>query len=279
MRIRDIGQAVAGPEDMKQAAWADGKRGVFLVIFKQPGANVIDTVNKIKAQLPRLIAAIPPAIKIKIISDRTLTIRAAVEDVQITLLITIVLVIMVIFVFLRSFWATVIPAVTVPLALLGACALMWVFGYTLDNLSLMALTIAVGFVVDDAIVMLENITRYVEQGERPLRRRLQGRQRDRLHHRLDQHLAGRGADPALADGRRHRPPVPRIRRGAGDDDLRLDVRVADADADDGLALPARPQRDPAWPLLSMERAHVRSACCTPMSAASIAPCSGSGRRS
>ena len=168
LRVRDVGQAVAGPEDMKQAAWADGKRGVFLVIFKQPGANVIDTVDKIKAQLPRLVAAIPPAIKIKIISDRTLTIRAAVEDVQITLMITIFLVIMVIFIFLRSFWATVIPAVTVPLALLGACALMWVFGYTLDNLSLMALTIAVGFVVDDAIVMLENITRYVEHGERPL---------------------------------------------------------------------------------------------------------------
>jgi HAE1 family hydrophobic/amphiphilic exporter-1 len=167
LRIRDVGRAIAGPEDMKQAAWADGKRGVFLVIFKQPGANVIDTVDRIKAQLPRLIAAIPPAIKIKIISDRTLTIRAAVEDVQITLLITIVLVIMVIFVFLRSVWATIIPSVTVPLALLGACALMWVFGYTLDNLSLMALTIAVGFVVDDAIVMLENITRYVEQGERP----------------------------------------------------------------------------------------------------------------
>ncbi|MGN1288117.1 MAG: efflux RND transporter permease subunit, partial [Bradyrhizobium sp.] len=174
LRIRDIGQAVAAPEDMKQAAWADGQRGVFLVIFKQPGANVIGTVDRIKEQLPRLIAAIPPAIKIKIISDRTLTIRAAVEDVQITLLITIVLVVMVIFLFLRSFWATVIPAVTVPLALLGACALMWVFGYTLDNLSLMALTIAVGFVVDDAIVMLENITRYVEQGERPFAAALRG---------------------------------------------------------------------------------------------------------
>src|SRR6201992_3918101 len=139
LRIRDIGRAVAAPEDMKQAAWADGKRGVFLVIFKQPGANVIETVNKIKAQLPRLIAAIPPAIKIKIISDQTLTIRAAVEDVQITLFITIVLVILVIFIFLRSFWATVIPAVTVPLALLGACALMFAAGYTLDNLSLIAL--------------------------------------------------------------------------------------------------------------------------------------------
>jgi hydrophobic/amphiphilic exporter-1 (mainly G- bacteria), HAE1 family len=168
LRVRDIGQAVNGPEDAKQAAWANGKRGVFLVIFKQPGANVIDTVDKIKELLPRLVSAIPPAIKIELISDRTQTIRAAVEDVQFTLLLTIFLVVMVIFVFLRSFWATVIPAITVPLALLGACALMWVFGYTLDNLSLMALTIAVGFVVDDAIVMLENISRYVEEGERPL---------------------------------------------------------------------------------------------------------------
>jgi HAE1 family hydrophobic/amphiphilic exporter-1 len=141
---------------------------VFLVVYKQPGANVIDTVDKIKSLLPRLVAAIPPAIKIDIISDRTQTIRAAVSDVQFTLLLTIALVVMVIFIFLRSFWATVIPTVTVPLALLGACALMWVFGYTLDNLSLMALTIAVGFVVDDAIVMLENITRYIEEGEKPL---------------------------------------------------------------------------------------------------------------
>ncbi len=168
LRVRDIGQAVTGPEDAKQAAWANGKRGVFLVVFKQPGANVIETVDRIKAMLPRLVAAIPPAIKIELMSDRTQTIRAAVEDVQFTLLLTIFLVVMVIFVFLRSFWATVIPTVTVPLALLGACALMWVFGYTLDNLSLMSLTIAVGFVVDDAIVMLENITRYVEEGETPL---------------------------------------------------------------------------------------------------------------
>src|SRR6201992_4346418 len=168
LRIKDLGQPVMGPEDAKQAAWANGKRGVFLVVYKQPGANVIETVDKIKSLLPRLVAAIPPAINIGIISDRTTTIRAAVEDVQFTLMLTIFLVVMVIFVFLRSFWATVIPTVTVPLALLGACALMWIFGYTLDNLSLMALTIAVGFVVDDAIVMLENISRYIEDGERPM---------------------------------------------------------------------------------------------------------------
>jgi HAE1 family hydrophobic/amphiphilic exporter-1 len=174
LRIRDIGQAVSGPEDAKQAAWANGKRGMFLVVFKQPGANVIDTVDKIKAQLPRLLASIPPTVKVSVLSDRTQTIRAAVADVQFTLLLTIVLVVMVIFIFLRSLWATIIPSVTVPLALLGACALMWAFGYTLDNLSLMALTISVGFVVDDAIVMLENISRYIEQGEDPFSAALKG---------------------------------------------------------------------------------------------------------
>ena len=174
LRVRDIGTAVTGPEDAKQVAWANGKRGVFLVVFKQPGANVIDTVDKIKAQLPRLIASIPPTIKVSLISDRTQTIRAAVTDVQYTLGLTILLVVLVIFIFLRSVWATIIPSVTVPLALLGACALMWAFGYTLDNLSLMALTISVGFVVDDAIVVLENITRYIEEGERPYAAALKG---------------------------------------------------------------------------------------------------------
>jgi len=174
LRVRDIGQAVTGPQDTTQAGWADGKRGIVIVIFKQPGANVIETVDKINQTLPRLRATMPPAINVFTLSDRTQTIRAAVRDVQFTLLITIVLVVMVIFVFLRSVWATIIPSVTVPLALLGACALMWVFGFSLDNLSLMALTIAVGFVVDDAIVMLENITRYIEGGDAPYKAALRG---------------------------------------------------------------------------------------------------------
>jgi HAE1 family hydrophobic/amphiphilic exporter-1 len=174
LRVRDIGQAVTGPQDTKQAAWADGKRGIFLVIFKQPGANVIDTVDKIMAELPRLRASMPASINIFTLSDRTQTIRASVQDVQFTLLLTIALVVMVIFIFLRSVWATIIPSAAVPLALLGACALMWFAGYSLDNLSLMALTISVGFVVDDAIVMLENITRYVEEGEDPFSAALRG---------------------------------------------------------------------------------------------------------
>jgi hydrophobic/amphiphilic exporter-1 (mainly G- bacteria), HAE1 family len=174
LRVRDIGKAVAGPEDAKQAAWGNGKRDVFLVIFKLPGANVINTVDKIKKAIDRLQAAIPPTIHVSVLSDRTTTIRAALHDVQFTLILTIVLVVLVIFAFLRSIRATLIPSVTVPLALLGACGLMWIAGYSLDNLSLMALTIAVGFVVDDAIVMLENITRYVEEGETPLRAALKG---------------------------------------------------------------------------------------------------------
>ncbi len=174
IRISDIGRAIAGPEDTKKAAWANGKRGVFLIIFKQPGANVINIVDKIKAELPRLRQSIPAGIKLDILSDRTTTIRASVDDVQHTLLLTISLVVMVIFVFLRNFWATVIPSITVPLALLGAIALMWTVGYSLDNLSLMALTISVGFVVDDAIVMLENISRHIEEGMKPYEAALKG---------------------------------------------------------------------------------------------------------
>jgi hydrophobic/amphiphilic exporter-1 (mainly G- bacteria), HAE1 family len=174
LRVRDIGQAVTGAQDTTQAAWADSKPGLVIIIYKQPGANVIDTVDKIRAELPRLQANMPSAIKIFTLSDRTQTIRAAVKDVQFTLLLTIALVVMVIFIFLRNLWATIIPSVTVPLALLGACALMWFASYSLDNLSLMALTISVGFVVDDAIVMLENITRYVEEGEEPFAAALKG---------------------------------------------------------------------------------------------------------
>jgi len=174
VRIRDIGKAISGPADTTQAGWSNGKRGIFLVVFKQPGANVISTVENIKKQLVKLKAAIPPDITVGILSDRTTTIRASVRDVQFTLMLTIGLVVAVIFVFLRNIWATIIPSITVPLALLGACALMWGVGYSLDNLSLMALTIAVGFVVDDAIVVLENIQRHVEGGMKPFPAAIKG---------------------------------------------------------------------------------------------------------
>jgi HAE1 family hydrophobic/amphiphilic exporter-1 len=174
VRVRDIGRAVAGPEDAKKAAWASGKRGLFLVVYKQPGANVIATVDRIKAELPRLRAALPPSVAVSTMSDRTQTIRASVWEVQLTLLLTTALVVGVIFVFLRTLWGTIIPGVAVPLSLLGACALMYQLGYSLNNISLMALVISVGFVVDDAIVVLENIVRHIEGGLRPMQAAYRG---------------------------------------------------------------------------------------------------------
>ncbi|MDB6012052.1 MAG: multidrug efflux transporter permease subunit [Gammaproteobacteria bacterium] len=174
VRIRDIGVAVDGAENALIAAWQNGHPGVLLLINKQPGANVIETANRIKALLPHMQTQIPASIQIKQIVDRTTTISASVHDVEFTLLLTIALVVMVIFLFLRNLWATLIPGVTVPLALFGTAALMYVLGYSLDNLSLMGLTIAVGFVVDDAIVMLENIYRYIEAGMPPREAALKG---------------------------------------------------------------------------------------------------------
>jgi hydrophobic/amphiphilic exporter-1 (mainly G- bacteria), HAE1 family len=174
VRIRDIGVALDAPENIQLSAWQNGKNGILLQIYKQPGANIIDTVNSINALLPKVLTAVPPSIKVDKVIDRTTTIKASVEDVEYTLALTIALVVMVIFLFLRNFWATVIPGVTVPLALLGTAALMYVVGYSLDNLSLMGLTIAVGFVVDDAIVMLENIYRHIEDGMSPREAAIKG---------------------------------------------------------------------------------------------------------
>ncbi|MGY3423212.1 hydrophobe/amphiphile efflux-1 (HAE1) family protein [Bradyrhizobium sp. F1.13.4] len=167
VRIRDIGRAISAGENDLIAGWYNNHRAIILAVQRQPGANVIETVQSIKAMMPTLQASIPADIKINVISDRTQTIRASVADVQFTLLLTIALVVMVIFIFLRSFWATIIPAVTVPLSLIGTFAVLYEMGYSLDNLSLMALSIAVGFVVDDAVVEIENITRHIEEGLSP----------------------------------------------------------------------------------------------------------------
>ena len=174
IQVRDVGQAVAGPEDVNIAALSGDKPAVILLVFKQPGANVINTVDQIKVALRRLAAVMPPGIQIGTIIDRTQTIRASVHDVEFTLALTICLVVLVILLFLRNFWATLIPGITVPLALLGATAMMYLFGFSLDNLSLMALTLAVGFVVDDAIVVVENIYRHIEAGTSPMTSALKG---------------------------------------------------------------------------------------------------------
>jgi multidrug efflux pump subunit AcrB len=165
--VRDIGNVIEAAENNLVAGWFNKKRAIILSVQRQPGANVIATVDRIKSLLPQLQASLPPAIKVNVISDRTQTIRASVADVQFTLLLTVALVVMVIFVFLRNFWATIIPAVTVPLSLIGTFAVLYEMGYSLDNLSLMALSIAIGFVVDDAVVEIENITRHIEEGLSP----------------------------------------------------------------------------------------------------------------
>jgi hydrophobe/amphiphile efflux-1 (HAE1) family protein len=174
VRVKDIGHAIDAPENRLLAAWQNGKRGILLIIFKQPGANVIETVERIKNALPRLEASIPPSIHVSTIMDRTLTIRASVADVQFTLVLAVCLVVMVIFLFLRNVWATIIPSTTVPVALICTFGVMYLLGYSLDNLSLMALTLAVGFVIDDAIVMLENIFRHVEDGMKPMEAAIKG---------------------------------------------------------------------------------------------------------
>ena len=161
-------------ENVRLASAVNGTPAVVLDIQRQPGANIIETADRVKKLLPKLSASLPPSVKVEILTDRTETIRASVKDVQFTLLLTIGLVVMVIFVFLRKFWATVIPSVALPLAIVGTFGVMKLVGFSLDNLSLMALTIATGFVVDDAIVMIENIVRYIEMGEEPMEAALKG---------------------------------------------------------------------------------------------------------
>ena len=167
VRLHDVASVVNGVENDQVAAWANGKSAVLLDIRRQPSANIVETVAAIRAELPALRAVLPAGVNLGIFADRTITIRASVADVEFTLLLAIVLVVMVIFVFLRRLWATVIPSVAVPLSLIGTFGVMAFAGFSLDNLSLMALTVATGFVVDDAIVMIENIVRYIEQGKQP----------------------------------------------------------------------------------------------------------------
>jgi multidrug efflux pump len=174
VRVGDIAKVIDGTENAWLAAWMNTTPAVIVNIQRQPGANIISVVDRIKKLLPQLQASLPPAVKVQILTDRTTTIRASVKDVEFELMLTIVLVVMVIFLFLRNFSATVIPSVAVPLSLIGTFGVMYLLGYSLNNLTLMALTISTGFVVDDAIVMIENIDRYLEAGDSPLDAALKG---------------------------------------------------------------------------------------------------------
>ena len=174
VRLSDVATVIEGPENVKLAAWMNDKPAVIVNIQRQPGANIIGVVNRIKRLLPQLKASLPASVDITILTDRTTTIRASVADVQFSLMLTVALVVMVMFLFLRSLAATVIPSVAVPISLVGTFGVMYLLGSSLDNLSLMALTISTGFVVDDAIVMIENIARHIEDGDSPLQAALKG---------------------------------------------------------------------------------------------------------
>ena len=174
VRLSDVATVIEGPENAYQAAWVNTTPAVILNIQRQPGANIIKVVDSIKLRLKQLQANLPASVKVEVLTDRTNTIRASVKDVQFELMLTVVLVVMVIFLFLRTLSATIIPSIAVPLSLVGTFAAMYLLNYSLDNLSLMALTISTGFVVDDAIVMIENISRYIEEGHTPLEAALQG---------------------------------------------------------------------------------------------------------
>ena len=174
IRVRDIGEVVDDVENTRLGGWVGDRPAVIVDIQRQPGANIIQTANRVKELLPLLRAVMPAGLKVEVLTDRTETIRASVEDVQFTLLLTVVLVILVIFLFLRKFWATVIPSIALPIAVIGTFGVMKLAGFSLDNLSLMALTISTGFVVDDAIVMIENIVRHIEAGEPPMEAALKG---------------------------------------------------------------------------------------------------------
>jgi multidrug efflux pump len=174
VRLSDVAQVVDDVENAQLAGWANGKRAVIMNVFRQPGANLIEVADQVKELLPRLRTALPRDLNVNVLSDRTETVRASVEDVEFTLVLTIVLVVAVMYLFLRTFRATIIPGVAVPLSLVATFGVMHLLGYSLNNLTLMALTIATGFVVDDAIVMVENIARYIEEGEAPLQAALKG---------------------------------------------------------------------------------------------------------
>lgn len=174
VRLSDVATVADGVENNQQAAWMNETPAIILNIQRQPGANIIAVVNRIKDILPVLQASLPPAVNVSILTDRTTTIRASVEDVQFELMLTVALVVMVIFLFLRNLSATIIPSIAVPLSIVGTFGVMYLLGYSLNNLTLMALTISTGFVVDDAIVMIENISRYLEEGESPLQAALKG---------------------------------------------------------------------------------------------------------
>jgi multidrug efflux pump len=232
VRLSDVAEVIDSTEDIRNEGQANGKRSVLVIIYKQPNANIIETVDAIKELLPELQAAMPNDVDLNVVADRTTTIRAALKEVGSALVIGVILVVLVTFAFLRSARAGFVAAVTVPVSLIATFGGMYLLGYSLNNLSLMAMTIAAGFVVDDAIIVLENVSRHIEEGMSRIEAALKGAPRGRLHRRLDEPVADCGVHPDPADGRHRRPPVSRVCRYPVGGHRHFHGRVADHDADD-----------------------------------------------
>ena len=249
--IGDVAIIVDGLENDRTGGWYQGTPAVIIDIQRQPGANVIEVVRQIRAEIPKVQRAIPAGVNLTVVSDRTVTIRASVRDVQFTLILSVVLVTLVVLLFLRSLRATLIAGVALPLSLITSFGIMYFSGFSLDNLSLMALTIGTGFVVDDAIVMIENIVRHMENGEFRDGGVAQGRQGNRLHGDFADGVADRRVHPAVVHVGTGRAHVPRVRADADDRGGDVGGGLADADADDVLAAVearrTRSSRSPALP--------------------------------
>ena len=262
VRLSDVAEVVDSVEDLRNAGLVNGKPGVAVVLSRQPGANIIQAVDGVRAELPRLIASLPGDVDLTVAVDRSKTIRQSLHDTEKTLVIAVVLVILVVFAFLRSVRAAAIPSVAVPTSIIGSFGVMYLLGFSLDNLSLMALTISTGFVVDDAIVVLENISRYLEQGMPRVEAAIHGAGEVGFTVALDQPVADRGVRAAAVLRRHRRAPVHRIRADAVGRGADLAGRLADHDADDVRAHPAARAAGPARTPLSRD-ASASSTRCSP----------------
>ena len=236
VRLDEVADVFDGVEDERTASWQCDAQpcrpGVNLAVFRQPDSNVIEVNDKIKELIPMFQSQLPPTVHLGIRGDRSVVIREAFRDIRFTMILTLVLVISVIFFFLRNVSATLIPSMALPFSLLGTFACMYLLGYSLDNLSMMALVLSIGFVVDDAIVMLENIVRHIENGEEPMAGVLPGLEGNQFHHSFHDHLAGRGVYSRALYGRGSGTSVPRVRgdHHHGHSDLRRGIHHADAHA-------------------------------------------------
>ena len=269
--LDEIARVIDSVENDKIASWFNDNRAIVLAIQRQPDANTVAVVDLVRDRLPQFRALVPPSISMDVLNDRSISIRESVVDVQETLAIAICLVVMVIFLFLRTVSATIIPALAVPVSLIGTCAAMYVFGFSINNMTLLALTLSVGF-------RGRRRHRHAREHRAPYRRRdaavrggAQGRARDRLHHHLDHVLAHRGVHPGAADGRHGRPGIPRVRGHDRGRDHRIGIRVVHAHADAVRARAAQPSR-------RRQAEHRAARCSRRCSRAGCAPTSGRSTR-